>query len=208
MSLLLAGEPLAPGRLLRPTLRRAATLLELVLCLPGCQGRETPRADDVCPTGDCGMPIVAEKHLRIAAFNVHRLFDTVCDSAACGGANYEELPTPRPVRRAGRPARPRPSPRSTRTWCCWRRWRRRPRWTALRERPAGFAHAQLGEINTAAPWTWRSSPPGPSSSARPPRAGIYRPDGSATRFSRELLEVHLDVAARGSSSSPRTSAPR
>ena len=32
--------------------------------------------------------------VRIAAFNVHRFFDTVCDSAACGGSNYEELPSP------------------------------------------------------------------------------------------------------------------
>jgi endonuclease/exonuclease/phosphatase family metal-dependent hydrolase len=33
------------------------------------------------------------KTLRVATFNVHRLFDLVCDSKACGPDEYEALPT-------------------------------------------------------------------------------------------------------------------
>ena len=31
--------------------------------------------------------------VRFAAFNVRKLFDTVCDTRACGGANFEEAPS-------------------------------------------------------------------------------------------------------------------
>ena len=39
-------------------------------------------------------PPVRQAQVRVATFNVHRLFDTVCDSKSCGGiGNYEPLPS-------------------------------------------------------------------------------------------------------------------
>ena len=39
------------------------------------------------------MPPASQAQVRVATFNVHRLFDTVCDSNNCGGKNYEPLPS-------------------------------------------------------------------------------------------------------------------
>jgi len=41
---------------------------------------------------DGGAPI-REGVVRVATFNVRRFFDTVCDTGNCGGANFEEQPT-------------------------------------------------------------------------------------------------------------------
>ena len=39
------------------------------------------------------MPPASQAQVRVATFNVHRLFDTVCDSKNCGGKNYEPQPS-------------------------------------------------------------------------------------------------------------------
>src|SRR4051812_14702781 len=36
----------------------------------------------------------AGARLRVATFNVHRFFDTVCESGACGPGDYEALASP------------------------------------------------------------------------------------------------------------------
>ena len=38
-------------------------------------------------------PPARQAQVRVATFNVHRLFDTVCDSKNCGGKNYEPQPS-------------------------------------------------------------------------------------------------------------------
>jgi len=81
-----------------------ASLLLLLLGLPGCEDRSPPEdrpgTSEPLPTEGTPPPgpIVQEEPapgtVRIAAFNVHRLFDTVCESGTCGGSAYEELPSP------------------------------------------------------------------------------------------------------------------
>lgn len=45
------------------------------------------------PTPPSPTPPVRQAQVRVATFNVHRLFDTVCDSKNCGGKNYEPQPS-------------------------------------------------------------------------------------------------------------------
>ncbi|MCY1022116.1 endonuclease/exonuclease/phosphatase family protein [Pyxidicoccus sp. MSG2] len=193
MSLLLAGEPLAPGRPLRPTLHRAATLLGLVLSLTGCQGREPPRTDDVCPTSDCGAPVVEEDHLRIAAFNVHRLFDTVCDSGACNAGDYEALPTPDAFgSQADRLAQG--ISRLDADVVLLGEVETQASLDALKTRLPRFSHAVLGEIYTPASVDVAVLSAWPILLTRGHREqDLPLPGGGTTRFARELLEVHLDT---------------
>lgn len=63
--------------------------------MPNCAGRtETPpryRPDTFnAETDTVG---ISTDGLRVATFNVHRFFDTVCDSGHCEPGDYEELPT-------------------------------------------------------------------------------------------------------------------
>lgn len=45
------------------------------------------------PTPPAPTPPARQAQVRVATFNVHRLFDTVCDSKNCGGKNYEPQPS-------------------------------------------------------------------------------------------------------------------
>lgn len=45
------------------------------------------------PTPPVPTPPARQAQVRVATFNVHRLFDTVCDSKNCGGKNYEPQPS-------------------------------------------------------------------------------------------------------------------
>ena len=42
---------------------------------------------------ESATPPASQAQVRVATFNVHRLFDTVCDSKNCGGKNYEPQPS-------------------------------------------------------------------------------------------------------------------
>ncbi|MBR4985316.1 MAG: endonuclease/exonuclease/phosphatase family protein [Proteobacteria bacterium] len=73
-------------------MRRLISLLCLI-ALTGCacthQDPETPESP-----GQTGTPEPQPKRVRIATWNVHNLFDTVCDSeSGCGGSNYEPTVT-------------------------------------------------------------------------------------------------------------------
>src|SRR5262245_18697291 len=88
--------------------RRCWPWMALVLALMGLAGclearsypEEDPGSSSPGPLpeeGPLGPPPQEEPApgtVRIAAFNVHRFFDTVCESGTCGGSAYEELPTP------------------------------------------------------------------------------------------------------------------
>ncbi|WP_164018234.1 endonuclease/exonuclease/phosphatase family protein [Pyxidicoccus trucidator] len=193
MLLLLASEPLAPGRARRPIVRRAAPLLGLVLSLLGCGGRETSfGTDDPCPTGNCGTPGL-ENSLRIAAFNVHRLFDTTCDSGACGGSAYEALPTPDAF---GTQADKLASAisRLEADVVMLGEVETQASLDALSTRLPGFRHAVLGETGAPASVDVAVLSAYPILLTRGHRdQPLIKPDGSTTRFSRELLEVHLET---------------
>jgi endonuclease/exonuclease/phosphatase (EEP) superfamily protein YafD len=205
MSLFLASEPRLPGRAsaLRPSGRRAATLLGLVLSLLGCQGRETDLPpEEACPTGDCGTPGAPtgrpEGSLRIAAFNVHRLFDTVCHSGACGGSHYEALPSPEAFAvQADQLAQA--INRLDADVVLLGEVETQASLDALTARLPQFRHPEhrlsvLGETGAPASVDVAVLSVHPISFFRGHRDRVLtEPDGSLTRFSRELLEVHLDT---------------
>lgn len=178
----------------RPTARRAAPLLGLVLCLWGCEGRETAFLPaDPCPTGDCGTPAAPEGSLRIAAFNVHRLFDTTCDSGTCGGSAYEALPTPDAFSTQANKLASAIS-RLEADVVLLGEVETQASLDALTSRLPGFRHAVLGETGAPASVDVAVLSAHPILLTRGHREQpLIKPDGSTTRFSRELLEVHLDT---------------
>ncbi len=77
------------------------TTSTLLACLPalllGCSGA-TPEVHDGS-AGDAHTDVAeprsepTESPVLVATWNVHRLFDTTCDSGSCGGGAYEALPS-------------------------------------------------------------------------------------------------------------------
>lgn len=176
-------------------------LLGSTACLDGQSfAPEGPGSTGV-PSDDGGstqdpntQPEPAAGTVRIAAFNVHRFFDTICDSGSCGGSAYEELPSPQSfAARAEQIAR---ALRATKagvvllseveTQACL---------DALQARAPEFSTAVLGEIGTAASVDVAVLARYPIREVRRYRSQrvLTRPDGSTTLFSREFLGVRLDV---------------
>ncbi|QQR41986.1 endonuclease/exonuclease/phosphatase family protein [Myxococcus xanthus] len=176
---------------------RAAALLAALLSLSACEGRETPPGpNEPCVGAACGPqpPDTAlEGSVRIAAFNVQRLFDTVCDSDACGGSNYEALPTPSEFGlQADRLASA--ISRLNADVVLLAEVETQASLDALTSRLPRFGYSELGETGAAASVDVAVLSVHPITDVRGHRERtLWRPDGSATRFSRELLEVHLDV---------------
>lgn len=132
---------------------------------------------------------------RIAAFNVRRLFDTVCDTGHCGGSTYEEQFTPEIL-----------DAKTTRLATAILSLKAdvvlveevesEESLQALQAKLPGFIDAELGEMGFPA-----SVDVGVLSRHRilfsvrhRDSTPLTRPDGSFTTFAREFLEVHLDVA--------------
>ncbi|ABF91300.1 endonuclease/exonuclease/phosphatase family protein [Myxococcus xanthus DK 1622] len=177
---------------------RAAALLAALLSLSACEGRETPPGpNEPCVGAACGPlqpPDTAlEGSVRIATFNVQRLFDTVCDSDACGGSNYEALPTPSEFGlQADRLASA--ISRLNADVVLLAEVETQASLDALTSRLPRFGYSELGETGAAASVDVAVLSVHPITDVRGHRERtLWRPDGSATRFSRELLEVHLDV---------------
>nr|WP_228559757.1 MULTISPECIES: endonuclease/exonuclease/phosphatase family protein [unclassified Myxococcus] len=131
--------------------------------------------------------------MRIAAFNLRRLFDTVCDSGECGGSNYEALPTPSEFGlQADRLASA--ISRLNADVVLLAEVETQASLDALTSRLPRFGYSELGETGAAASVDVAVLSVHPITDVRGHRERtLWRPDGSATRFSRELLEVHLDV---------------
>lgn len=179
-------------------MRRAVTIALIPLALAGCLF--TPPAElDLAPSdagtfvdagpADAGPNVGA---VRVATFNVHRFFDTVCQSGNCGGPAYEELPT-----QAEFDAKADQLSTAIRgfsaqvvvlqeveTQACL---------DALESRLADvLPSAVLGEIGTPASVDVAVLAAAPITQVVTHRDQVLtRPDGSTTRFSREFLEVHL-----------------
>ncbi|MCP3137397.1 endonuclease/exonuclease/phosphatase family protein [Pyxidicoccus xibeiensis] len=174
---------------------RTALLLGAVLSVLGCQGRETA-PEDVCPTGDCEAPTPEAPYerpqgsLRVAAFNVRRLFDTVCDSSACGGSNFEELPSADALAaQADRLAKA--ITRLDADVVLLAEVETQAALDALHARLPRFGHAALGETGAPGSVDVAVLSVHPISTRGHRERVLLRPDGSPTYFSRELLEVHV-----------------
>lgn len=131
--------------------------------------------------------------VRVTTANLRRFFDTVCDSGSCGGDAYEALPTEAQFEaRAQQIAEAIDGLESqivllqeVETQRCL---------DALTARLPRYRTAVLGEIGTPASVDVAVLSEFELLEVRTHRhQPIYRPDGSETRFSRELLEVHLDA---------------
>lgn len=85
---------------------RAALLLAPAVCLAVACRDEVPI--EPTPRRDGGLPDASKVNdgavvdaapeppsVTVASFNVHRLFDTTCDTGACGAGDYEEQPSQR-----------------------------------------------------------------------------------------------------------------
>lgn len=149
-----------------------------------------------CGDGIAPAPDAGGDTLRVATFNVRRFFDTVCDSGACETGDYEVVPTPayfdeRAAQLAEAIARLDADVialQEIETQACL---------DALRARVGHvLPHGVLGEIGTAASVDVAVLSKTPIEQVLGHRATepLTRPDGSATVFSRELLEVHVRAA--------------
>ncbi len=138
--------------------------------------------------------------LRIATFNIHRYFDTVCDSGSCGAGDFEEVPTEAAFERqtsaiAGG------IERLDADVVALQEIENLRAMSALRDRLAkdGFAYptAELGETGAPASVDVAVFSRAPQAEVRTHRnVPLTRPDGSATTFSRELLELRMTFGAR------------
>ncbi|MCK8502928.1 endonuclease/exonuclease/phosphatase family protein [Myxococcus sp. MISCRS1] len=192
------ARPLAFVGALGPSFLRARLVWGLFVGLLGCDGRPPPDLPGAeCPSGPCGNgdgeAIRPEGSVRIAAYNVHRLFDTVCDSGRCGGTEYEELPTrdefdAQVARLSGAIGL------LDADVVLLAEVETQAGLDALQARLPEFPHAVLGEIHEPASVDVGVLSAFPITSVVTHRhRALTRPDGSSTRFAREFLEVHLDV---------------
>jgi predicted extracellular nuclease len=172
--------------------RRAAVPLLLTLALLGCAGVPLPDAGTVAPGVDAGTS--SNARVRVATFNVHRFFDTVCESGACGPADYEAVATPAEFDATATSlalAIKSFDPdvvalQEVETQACLDALLAKlgPPWVGV-----------LGEIGTVASVDVAVVSKTPLAQVVLHRAGLVltRPDGSTTNFSRELPEVHTMV---------------
>ena len=181
------------------TVRVAALLLPLcaIACLDNATPPPvTPWSDDAGPV-DAGSVEVggvdAGSPIRVTTFNVHRFFDTVCQSGACAPGDYEGVPTEAQfdaqadaIAGALRTLRPDVAMiQEVETQACL---------DALTSRLADLLpNGVLGEIGTPASVDVAVLTSGTITQVIHHRPVLVRPDGSLTVFSRELLEVHLTL---------------
>jgi endonuclease/exonuclease/phosphatase (EEP) superfamily protein YafD len=182
--------------------RPAVALLGLFVSLAtGCEGRPAADAfvDTPCGAASCDTPVPVvrpEGSLRIAAFNVHRLFDTVCDSGKCGGSEYEALPSPEAFN-AQADQLARAINLLDADVVLLEEVETQASLDALTLRLTRFPHAVLGETGAPASVDVAVLSAFPITRVQSHYDRVLtRRDGTTTRFSRDLLEVHLD--ARGS----------
>ena len=137
--------------------------------------------------------------MRLATFNVHRFFDTVCDSGMCAPGDYEARPT-----QAAFEARAAQladailrldadvvAVQEVETQACL---------DALLARLAGeMPYGAIGEIDSPASVDVAIVSRTPLDEVRGHREDhpLTRPDGTMTTFSRELLEVHVQAERAG-----------
>lgn len=130
--------------------------------------------------------------VRIATFNVHRFFDTVCDSGDCGAGAFEALPSQAQfeARAAALAAAIEALEadivllQELESQACL---------DALVAAAPSFLTAELGEIGTPGSVDVAVLSRAPLLGVRRHRPSLQLADGRASIFSRELLEVHLSL---------------
>ncbi len=156
--------------------------LVVLLALGAC--RDVPPTIEV--DAQVGTP------MRVATFNVRRLFDTVCDSGLCGPDDYEALATPEEL--DARAMQLADAIRALDTdVISLQEIETQPCLDALLARLADtMPYGVLGEIGTTASVDVAVLSKRPLDLVIGHRASepLALPDGSTTSFSRELLEVH------------------
>jgi predicted extracellular nuclease len=166
------------------------SLTALVVALLGACS--APVVDDVDAGVDAGLPPLA---LRIGTFNTHLFFDTTCESGACGPTDFEQAPT-----QAAFEAKADQLTAVLRTLqldvAVLQEVETQASLDALAARLADtFDVAALGEIGLPGSVDVAVLSRGTIERVVTHRAStpLFRPDGTRTTFSRELLEVHLLV---------------
>jgi endonuclease/exonuclease/phosphatase (EEP) superfamily protein YafD len=170
------------------------------LLLAGCSARPprpaaAPDASEAEPPADAGF--VDSPQLRVATFNVHRFFDTVCQSGSCAPGDYEEQPTQAEfdakadllaatIREFGAHV---VVLQEIETQACLDALAAR-----LSDVLPASALAETGPAASVDVAVMASAPITQTVSHRD--RVLTRPDGTTTVFSRDLFEVHLALAGR------------
>lgn len=134
--------------------------------------------------------------IRVATFNVHRLFDTVCDSGNCGGGDFEEVATQAEL--DAQVAELASSiAKIDADVIALQEIENAVVFDALRARLSGYVTAELGETGAPASMDVAILARGATTEIRRHRdEPLTRPDGTSTTFSRELLEARLMIGDR------------
>lgn len=149
-------------------------------------------SDAVAP--ESGPP--ARGAVRVATFNVHRLFDTVCDSANCGAGDFEETLTAAELD-AKVATLAEGIEKLDADVVALQEIENASVFDALRARLPGYVTAELGETGAPASMDVAILARGPAAEFRRHRdEPLTRPDGTGTTFSRELLEARLTIGGR------------
>ncbi|MGI5864112.1 MAG: endonuclease/exonuclease/phosphatase family protein [Myxococcales bacterium] len=163
--------------------------------VPGPGGADAGVAEPLdAGSDDAGVPQPPEGRLRVATYNVRRLFDTVCDSQACGGNEFEEVPNERQF--AERADQIATAIRGLAAHAVLlQEIETQAAFDALAARLPEMTAGAFGEIGVPGSVDVGILARGEIDEVRKHRAHkvLTRPDGTQTCFSRELLEVHLQI---------------
>lgn len=152
---------------------------------------------DVAPPVDAAWVPPTDGAVRFVALNVHRLFDSTCDTGACASGDYEEVSSPSQI-----------ALRTERLAATFERLRAdvvlveeietAPLLEAIADRMSGPRWSRvLGETGASASVDVGVMARFPITSVVRHRDRVLtRPDGTTTTFARELLEVHLEVRGK------------
>ncbi len=192
-------------------LRRLLVLACLTACSDAVGDRPFGDAGVIVDAGDAGVVPEAgvdasdaappsRGKVRVATFNLHLLFDTVCDSGNCGPGAFEEVSTQaaldaRIVELANGIAK------LDADVVMLEEIENAAVFVPLRDRLAtlgtSYVTAELGETGAPASVDVAIFARGPAKEIRRHRGDtLMRPDGTTTVFSRELLEARLTIANR------------
>lgn len=143
--------------------------------------------------GGAGGSDEVRDRLAFAAYNVHRFFDTVCDSGECASGDYEEQPT-----QAEFEAKADTLAAAVRRLApdviCLEEVENQAALDALAARLPELPSKVMGELGYPASVDVALLARDPVTLVRRHHGRVLtRPDGSTTSFAREFLEVHLDV---------------
>jgi endonuclease/exonuclease/phosphatase family metal-dependent hydrolase len=144
-------------------------------------------------SGGAGGAGEVRERLAFAAYNVHRFFDTVCDSGECAAGDYEEQPTQAEFE-AKADTLAAAVRRLASDVLCLEEVENQTALDALAARVPEFPSKVMGETGYPASVDVALLAKDPVTLVRRHRSQVLtRPDGTTTSFAREFLEVHLDV---------------